>query len=118
MRRTRRTIFNIARLDYRCYTDGPGGATVDVKGEFRGRTEVAGDIGPDSFVQIEETVPRIDFLVEDHVPERGNVYVLLFEGEPDWQNVFRVESVLPPDGLKITAICTELAGKAVQEFQG
>lgn len=117
MRQARRKVFDTARLDYRCYADGPGGAFIEVQGEFRSRTEVVGDIGPDSAIRVEETIPRIDFLAEEHVPARGNIYVLVFEGEPDWQNVFRVESVLPPDGLKVTANCVELTGRAVQEIQ-
>ena len=106
-------------IDFRCYANGPAGATEDVTARLHTRIGMLDPIpgagaGLSEFRDID---PRLVFLREEHVPVSNSVYVLLSEnGAVDRDGVFVVEEVDPPDGVTITARCAWAAPSRRDEY--
>lgn len=100
------------RVETLCYTDGPGGPSETVWLRVNSKDEAVGDLAGTSLAYAErvETVPKLIFLVADHVPSRNNDYIVsATEG-------YRVDTLEPQDGITITAVCTRIKSQEIGSY--
>lgn len=101
----RKRLHETLQTPARCYAGEPDDGYVDVALRVHSRLVQAGDL-PETglpFSERTEVDPRLLFLVEDHRPERNNVYAV---SATEAYQVVRVE---PIDGITITAVCNRLS---------
>ena len=94
------------------YTGGPSGPSVELFCRVNSKINLAGDLAGTSLAYAEssETIPKLIFLVADHIPERGNVYSV----EAD--EAYRCDHTEPTDTITITAICNRLTDEEAALF--
>lgn len=100
------------RVETLCYVDGPSGPSTTVWLRVNSKDEAVGDLAGTSLAYAEraETVPKLIFLAEEHVPARNNVYMVsAYEG-------YRADYIEPQDGITITANATRLSSQEVGDF--
>ena len=100
------------RVETLCYADGPSGPSSTVFVRVNSKDEAVGDLAGTSLAYAErmQTVPKLIFLADEHVPQRNNVYmVTAYEG-------YRVDHIEPRDGITITANATRLSSQEVGDF--
>ena len=105
-------------LPFRVYTEGETDSFSEVSARLFKSPELVGDVqgGGVGLAQVRDLRPRLVFLRSEHEPRRGNVYVLVTEGESTRDDVYRVETLDPPDGITITAYCVWLSKTQVDPY--
>ena len=71
-----------------------------------------GDLAGTSLAYAEraETIPKLIFLVADHIPSRNNDYIIsATEG-------YRVDTIEPIDGITVTAVCTRIKSQEISLY--
>ncbi len=102
--RARAQLHDRMRVETLCYVDGPSGSSTTVYPRVNSKDEAVGDLAGTSLAYGErhETIPKLIFLVSEHTPARGNVYVV------SATEAYRVNDLEPQDGISITANCVRL----------
>lgn len=100
------------KVEALCYSSGPSGGAETVFCRLNSDIVAAGDLPGTSLAYAEraDTDPKLIFLVKDHDPVRGNVYVLA-TGE-----AYRVETIDPVDVITRTANCVRLTPTQADQY--
>lgn len=100
------------KVETLCYAEGPTGPSVTVFCRVNSKDDAVGDLAGTSLAYAErtETIPKLIFLADEHVPVKGNVYsVSAFE-------VYRVDHLEPQDGITITAVVTRVSKNEMSAY--
>lgn len=102
------------KLDAICYPSA-GGDPEEVSCRFHNSIETGGDLAQSGldFSESTEIVPRLIFLYEQHVPERGNIYSF---GEGN--GVYQCTLVTEREGITIAAECILIPDSNLVQYPG
>lgn len=95
-----------------CFANGPEGSYEKVFLRVNSKDENIGDlqgIGP-GYAERRETIPKLIFRVDEHIPKRKNIYSVGPE------EAYEVDMIDPRDGITITAIATRLSKKNAAKY--
>lgn len=103
--RARARLFERMKVETLAYAGGPAGPSETVFVRVNSEDRAAGDLAGTSlgYAEVVQTQPKLIFLHADHIPVRGNVYVV------GSHEAYQVEVVEPRDGITVTAQAVRLS---------